>query len=367
MANIKIEIAENGTKTLATAGKYCDRNIDIDVSVAGGGGGEGISEEVLNLTGNCKYRFYLNGWNKFIELYGNQVKTNNITNIASMFQDSNELVEIPFEINMIAGNIVAGQDAFNACKMLEAAPRINNWKVYSASNLFKDCQYMRSFPEGFGDNWDYSNINTTTTSLGNIFANCYSLRKIPAVLLNNFWNKGTSSSTVYYYFTMGCYCLDEIKELSVSPATLTSNAFTATFSSCFRLADMTFAVNEDGSPKTANWKSQTINLSNVGFGLSSYYLYNSGITADKEVKDDALYQALKDDPDWFTRSADYARYNHDSAVNTINSLPDCSAYGTNTIKFTGTAGALTDGGAINTLTEAEIAVAAAKGWTVSFV
>jgi len=48
-------------------------------------------------------------------------------------------------------------------------------------------------------------------------------------------------------------------------------------------------------------------------------------------------------------------------------LPDTSAYGTNTIKFRGAAGALTDGGAINTMTAEEIAVATAKGWTVSFV
>ena len=68
----------------------------------------------------------------------------------------------------------------------------------------------------------------------------------------------------------------------------------------------------------------------------------------------------------------YSRYNHDSAVATINSLPDTSAYlaangGTNTIKFKGAAGSATDGGAINTLTEEEIAVATAKGWTCSFV
>ena len=63
----------------------------------------------------------------------------------------------------------------------------------------------------------------------------------------------------------------------------------------------------------------------------------------------------------------YSRYNHDSAVETINSLPDTSAYGTNTIKFKGSAGSATDGGAINTLTEEEIAVATAKGWTVSLI
>lgn len=35
MANTQISITENGTKTLATAGKYCDRNIDVKVNVPG--------------------------------------------------------------------------------------------------------------------------------------------------------------------------------------------------------------------------------------------------------------------------------------------------------------------------------------------
>jgi hypothetical protein len=85
------------------------------------------------------------------------------------------------------------------------------------------------------------------------------------------------------------------------------------------------------------------------------------------VSNDETYQALKNDPDWYSLLPAYSRYNHDSAVNTINTLPDTSAYGTNTIKFVGTAGSATDGGAINTLTAEEIAVATAKGWTVSFV
>ena len=96
--------------------------------------------------------------------------------------------------------------------------------------------------------------------------------------------------------------------------------------------------------------------------------YNSGITADKKVTDGASYQALKDNPDWWTTDINYSRYNKTSAVETINTLPDLSGgAGGNTIKFKGAAGALTDGGAINTMTEEEIAVAAAKGWTVTFV
>lgn len=35
MANTQINIIANGTKTLTTAGKYCDRNIDVNVNVPG--------------------------------------------------------------------------------------------------------------------------------------------------------------------------------------------------------------------------------------------------------------------------------------------------------------------------------------------
>lgn len=66
----------------------------------------------------------------------------------------------------------------------------------------------------------------------------------------------------------------------------------------------------------------------------------------------------------------YSKYNHTKAVETINSLPDCSEYCsstgyTNTISFNKYLGELTDGGAINNLTEQEIAVAVDKGWTVA--
>ncbi len=58
---------------------------------------------------------------------------------------------------------------------------------------------------------------------------------------------------------------------------------------------MTFRKNEDGSPVVANWKNQTISLSYYpGYNPDGpYFGSNSGITADKEVKDDATYQALK--------------------------------------------------------------------------
>lgn len=67
----------------------------------------------------------------------------------------------------------------------------------------------------------------------------------------------------------------------------------------------------------------------------------------------------------------FSHFNHTSAVNFINSLPDTSAYlatagGSNTITFHPASGGLTDEGEVGSLTAAEIAVATNKGWTISF-
>lgn len=53
--NTQIEITQNGTTTLATAGKYCDRNIDVNVEVVSGGGADveaqkAITESLVNRT-----------------------------------------------------------------------------------------------------------------------------------------------------------------------------------------------------------------------------------------------------------------------------------------------------------------------------
>ena len=214
----------------------------------------------------------------------------------------------------------------------------------------------------------------------NILQNLSSLRSVPSwfyKLKLNHESTAYPSATngLYYNMINNCNSLDEIKNIPVwkCKGAQTSTMFASTFSQTNRVKSITFETNEDGSPIITEWKSQTIDLS-VSTGWTSNQAsiinYNSGITIDKKVNDDARYQELKNDIDWFATTFDYSRYNHDSAVETINSLPDTSAYlatagGTNTIKFKGDAGKLTDGGAINTLTAEEIAVATAKGWTVT--
>lgn len=339
-------------------------------------GGAGIPSEALTISGDCRYRFANGGWDWFIENYGNQITTSNIIDATNIFYYSN-VETIPFTINL-STNDCECKSMFESCRNLKTLPEVSG-KVTNFSSVFSSCYRIRQIPDSWG-NLDFSKIPTISyTNINSIFNYCYSLRQIPASLLSNLHNDKAASAyyKLYYLGFVRCFSLNEILNLPVDGATITSDMFGSTFERCNRLKNITFAT-DNGTPYTANWKTQTIDLTkavgfNYGDGEQMYILnYNSGITADKEVKDDTTYQTLKDDPDWWTIKKIYSRYNHDSAVATINSLPDTSAYlatagGTNTIKFIGESGSATVGGAINTLTEEEIAVATAKGWTVTLV
>ncbi len=341
-----------------------------------------LPNEAFILTGDCSYRFAYNSWNWFIKNYWDKVTTRDISATQYMFYNCAEVEQIPFDINMTPNNNGnAIMYMFYNCVKLKNIPKIKGVKVKELNGLFRDCHNLREATEDFYEDWDWSLLDGSTNSYtGNsstLFASCYSLRKYPNSFLAHGNSMSTYSYTIYNNLFTNCYSLDEIVNLPIQhrdaawTATY-SNAFSAVATYCCRLKNFTFETNDDGSPIVIkNWANQVIDLSQaVGYATQVYMEngilnHNSGITVDKKVTNDASYQALKNDPDWYTRDVKYSRYNHNSAVATINSLPDVSAKTGNTIKFKGAAGELTDGGAINTLTEEEIAVATAKGWTVS--
>lgn len=351
----------------------------ISALSTGGGGGVDIPDEAFVISGTCKYWDYNGSWDKFITTYANKWSTSNIIDAQYMFSGSN-LETIPFELNFDSDAVDKIEYMFSSCTKLKELPALNNLKVDGMTNIFYGCNRLKTIPENYADTWNWSYVEGQTSSyscnMSNMFSYCYSLRSIPMNIIKK-GNPYVNYSYSYFYNGFReCYVLDELNNLPIpyTKATWTSNAFSSTFRKCHRLKNITFALL-DGQPYVVNWKSQVIELSvDIGYSdiIAPILNYNSGITEDKKVKDDATYQALKDNPDWFTTNFNYSRYNHDSAVATINTLPDTSAYlasggGTNTIKFKGKNGSATDGGAINTLTEAEIAVATAKGWTVSLV
>ena len=363
-------------------------------------------EEAFVISETCSYRFAYGGWDWFIKLYGNKITTENITTASYMFNGSS-ITELPFEINFKNGggyvdymfsdctnlesvpnlnfkhtNYNSMKDLFTGCTKLKEIGTIENAYPSEMNETFKYCERLRQLPEFINLNlsrirdYEYSNNSS-------MFYNCHSLRNISEDFLKQFYGKWTAQFYTHISNCFNsCYVLDEIRGLNPQTGIITSNMFGnsmgGTFSNCHRLKNIIFDTQDDGTPYVVKWKSQIINLSaNIGYeyNLSNHIRivgFNSGITMDKQVTDDVTYQALKDDPDWWTSDVAYSRYNHDSAVATINSLPDTSAYlasagGTNTIEFNGAAGSATDGGAINTLTEEEIAVATAKGWTVTLV
>lgn len=308
------------------------------------------TNDELKVKGLCAYRFANDGWNWFIKKYGNRITTQDISDMSNMFCESHEIETIPFQLNSTANYSSAMNNLFSRCYNLRTLPE--NLFNITLSTRMNDLKY----------------INTSS-----VFNACYSLRNIPDLsFLGEFKDLLLAGYYYNFYYSTftSCYVLDEIVNLPViySPGT-NQNYFYSTFSGCGRLKRLTFGtVYNQG-----RWSGQVIDLSDhVGYTLDYRNVcnYNSGINNSKQAQSDSQYQALKNDPDWFSTNIIYSRYNHDSAVETINSLPDCSEYaaaqGINTIKFKGASGSKTDGGAINTLTEEEIAVAAAKGWTVTF-
>lgn len=345
------------------------------------GGGSDIEIEPIVLTLLCQFACGGKIASQFINIFPDKVSTNNITNSSNMFY-AYENETIPFELNFQNGSSHDIANMFDSCSYLKTIPKLNNAKPSKTSNLFSGCMRLREIPESFGENMDWSEINNSTStytgSMAGMFTNCYSLRKIPMSMISN----GNPIVTYSYVYLNNLgfynYALDELANLPlecIKDTTYTGNLLGYSFcENATRVKRVTFALNGEKQPYTIKWKAVIMDLTrNVGYGNSAtpFTAYNAGITTDKEVKDDITYQALKNDEDWFTRNINYSRYNRISAVETINSLPDTSAYlatagGINTIKFKGAAGALTDGGAINTMTEEEIAVATAKGWSVTF-
>lgn len=343
------------------------------------GGGEGLTAEDLTFSGDLGDHF-CNGQigNVLISKYKNLFSFNNISScryfcngIDSTTDLSNWTINIASDANF--SYFFHGFEGKVLPNITCSGPLKNTTIQSSLASMY----YVRNIPSSF-DNLDFSLINNGSSWMESLFKTNYSMRSYSSNLIKKIYNNNNTQNGAYRYCFYNNFSLDEVLNMPISckESIASKNLFVNTIDDCSRLKNFTFELNGD-SPYAVKWKSQTININNyVGYSSISYNAYilnfNSGITADKEVKDDDSYQALKNDPDWFTADVAYSRYNHDSAVRTINSLPDTSAYlasagGTNTIKFKGAAGEKTDGGAINTLTEEEIAVAAAKGWTVTLV
>lgn len=329
MSNISVSITENGTTTLATAGKYCDKNVDVVVNVAGGGG----DDEVATLTGSLDSLFDSNRYSDFLNKYTANVVATNVTNFTKFCYSTYDLVRLPITSITVKETLTSFSNMFYSCNCLIEVPPI----AYT---------YL-------------TNSGSTSLSATFQFYGCYSLRSIP----ENYFRFPMFGNNSRFF---NCYILEEIPQITIPNVTSTTNVFYNAFANCHRLSSLKIG----GSLKGLS--NQTIDLTtSVGYTNYPENILNRsdyhGITAATQVTNDATYQALKNNPDWWTSDIAYSRYNHDSAAETLANLPFMTAGKGNTIKFRGASGSSTDGGAINTLTAAELAVASSRNWTVTLV
>lgn len=293
----------------------------------------------------------------------------------------NQTTIIPFDVVFASGN---GPDTsfFEGCDNLTQLPVMRtidgtplicgdsttgsyNSQKHTMNRTFYYCKGLTEIPL---KDWIWGN-----NSMYQTFMECQKLKKLEFYDFVKRYYDGTVTDAArmcFYETFRDCDSMLEITDLpfpddktdtfyTKNSRTNSSNKniFISTFGTCLRLRKLTFFP---GIVVTNLTHSPTIDLSKVGYG-DGYNCYDNN-----NVSSNATYQALKNTDDWWSKDYNYSQYNHDSAVETINSLPTITGgSGVATIKFKGDAGSLTDGGAINTLTEEEIAVATAKGWTVT--
>lgn len=336
----ELTITSNGTYT---APQYIDGYSPITVRVPSGGT-ENWPENAFVWSGPCNNILADGKWQWFFNLYKNQIRTENIVTAQYMLYNCISIDEIPFDINLSTNEQVNIEYIFGNTGITEP-PKIIGM-VGPMSNLFMGCQNLQYIPESFYADMDWSWIdnieegNYWDGGRGAMFWYCSSMTEMPPVdFLNHGPRETWGSNTIFNRTFQYCHNLQEIVDMPIPHYYIEGIDGLDNFvEECYNLRKLTFALGEDGNPQMVKWGGQTLNLClNVGW----------------EGGDNSI-----------------SVYDLESAIETIHSLPDATnaineGMDMNTIVFSSTAGA-NNRGAIGDITEEEIAVAAAKGWTVSF-
>jgi hypothetical protein len=299
--SVPVGVFPTGTLPITQNGEYgVESYAKVVVDVASSGGSE---LEPVVLTGSCDYACAGALANGVIPQMGGKITTNNIYQATYMFYNSG-LEEIPFELNFYPNYDMSEVNHMFFNADLKKFPTIKNLNPKNASQMFGNCQNLTDIPEGATTTWSFNKWQTSAAAqVQHMFKGCSKLRHIDSNLLKNLWNCNTTYLyNAYYYLFQECTSLDEVRNLGVSTAALTGNAFNNTFTSCGHLKNFTFV-----SGKSANWKSQTIDLTSVGYIASAYSTKSDDFTNSLKVTDLASYEALNSNSAWWTTSSDFSR------------------------------------------------------------
>ena len=352
---------------------YTPAEMATAISSIESGGGGGPTTEDLTFTGDLTKFNYYGRMSKLIKKYGSQMSFNSVSYMDNAFQGNDTLNPDFSNWTINLSNNASLQSTFASNDSIKKLPKFVGGSINSCNNMFYSF-YGENIPDDLFTNTTF-NLTNTANRYDSIFYNCNYLKKVPlwfsnmAFIRDNF--TFISYANIYTQTFRHCWQLNEIiMPLVLSPVNLNSNCFSNCFSDTHNARKIVFAPSPESGNESCNWKNQVIDLTvNVGYGEGDNNVSVRG--DDKKIYDATTYAALKNDPNAWTKKLEYSFYNHDSALETLNSLPftgnSASHSSPNIIKFQGQSGSATDGGAINTLTTAEIAQAANRCWSVSYV
>ena len=236
-----------------------------------------------------------------------QLDTSNVTNMYQMFSGCISLTSIP---QLDTSNVTNMSTMFSGCRSLTSILRLDTSKVVDMRSMFYDCGSLTSIPQ-----LDTSKV----TNMENMFSGCSSLTSIPQLDTINVW----CMSNMFY----NCGSLTSIPQLDTSKVTNMGYMLY----SCTSLT----SIPQLDTSKVTNMSS-FFGYSNINNLTDLGGFKNLSISVTSNFLDKCPNLTV------------------DSLMNVINNLATVSG---KSLKFGSTN--------LNKLTAEQIAVATAKGWTLT--
>ena len=234
-----------------------------------------------------------------------QLDTSNVTNMRSMFTRCSSLTTIPHIDTTKVTNMYR---MFNGCSSLTTIPQINTSNVTDMEYMFNGCTWLTSIPQ----------IDTTNvTNMEYIFSKCSSLPSIPQI--------DTSKLTSMYAMFDACSSLTTIPQINTTNVTNMEYMFNGCRSlTSIPLLDSTNVTSMEYIFSGCKSLKYLGGFKNLSISVTSYFLEQC------------------------------PKITVESLMNVINNLATVSG---KSLSFGSTN--------LNKLTAEQIAVATAKGWTLT--
>lgn len=343
----------------------------------------GINEEDLKFSGGLSYFDDDGRLDNLIEHNFDKIKIGWVENDGTKhgvlsfdhgFSDSS-LSRFP-PIIIYGAQYTSLESAFSGCKNLTELPIFSTTPYTGAIGnirfMFSECYSITQIPSGYLSNQAIALNQYVSDTFSGVFWDCFKLEEMND---GSFLQYGKDYSNMFNT----CCSLRKLEGIVLNNnRTMSSDEFISTFDNCAMLSSLVF-----NSPGDYKMKNQEIDLTTCGYSTdkdgkykSKHSTYTFQLPFVKKVFNETSYERLKNTADWWTADVAYSKYDRQSAIATMNSLPDTRKYidtltgygNENIIKFKKGAGsAKGDLYNMSNLTDEEKDIAFSKGWTVELI